>query len=162
MIEVITTTVTYHPNMGYVDTNSVTVKEFADQTSARNFVDSSYKRFVGCEEEFEGEMFPLGSIEKSPNSASADDQGSGVAKRWFIKKSPSKSAWIIDCVKDPSDDVADVTQVGKSYPTYELARTAFGKLMRKIKANWDGLCCVYTHTGESGDTLYVVREIKLP
>ena len=89
MAKLITTTTTYHPNIGYTDTDSVTVEEFPSKKEAIKAGKKAFKDFLTCEgdcdeEDFEGTTYAFGELKKSPNSAFADDTDNGIVCHWYV------------------------------------------------------------------------------
>lgn len=89
MAQLIKTTTTYHPNIGFTDTDTVTVKTYKTAKAALAAGKKDFDKFVTLdgeadEDDFEGAKYEFGELKKSPNSAFADDTDNGIACHWYV------------------------------------------------------------------------------
>lgn len=89
MAQVIKTTTTYHPNLGFTDEDKVKVKPYKTFKGALRGAKRDFEKFVTMdgeadEDDFEGTKHGFGELEKSPNSAFADDTENGIACHWYV------------------------------------------------------------------------------
>lgn len=86
MAQLIKTTTTYHPNLGFTDKDTVKVKTYKTAKAALAAGKKDFDKFVGDADEvdFEGDMYGFGELKKSPNSAFADDTDNGIACHWYV------------------------------------------------------------------------------
>lgn len=85
MAQLIKTTTTYHPNLGFTDKDTVKVKNYKTAKAALAAGKKDFDKFVGDADEadFEG-AYGFGELKKSPNSAFADDTDNGIACHWYV------------------------------------------------------------------------------
>lgn len=86
MAQLIKTTTTYHPNLGFTDKDTVKVKTYKTAKAALAAGKKDFDKFVGDDDEvdFEGDRYGFGELKKSPNSAFADDTDNGIACHWYV------------------------------------------------------------------------------
>jgi hypothetical protein len=89
MAQLIKTTTTYHPNLGFTDKDTVKVKTYKTAKAALAAGKKDFDSFITLdgeadEDDFEGTKYAFGELTKSPNSAFADDTGNGIACHWYV------------------------------------------------------------------------------
>jgi len=89
MAQLIKTTTTYHPNLGFTDKDTVKVKTYKTAKAALAAGKKDFDSFITLdgeadEDDFEGTKYAFGELKKSPNSAFADDTGNGIACHWYV------------------------------------------------------------------------------
>lgn len=89
MAQLIKTTTTYHPNLGFTDEDSVEIKDFPSVDEALKAGKEDYDKFITTDGDvdpldFDGEHYGFGELAKSPNAAFADDTDEGIACHWYV------------------------------------------------------------------------------
>jgi len=89
MAKLITTTTIYHPNLDFTDSDKVTVKEFKTKAAALSAGKKAFDKFLtqggDCDpEDFCGSYYGFDELNKSPNSAFANDEDAGVCHHWYV------------------------------------------------------------------------------
>ncbi len=89
MAQLIMTTTSYHPNLGFTDKDTVKVKTYKTAKAALAAGKKDFEKFVTMdgdadEADFEGDKYGFDDLKKSPNSAFADDTENGIACHWYV------------------------------------------------------------------------------
>ena len=89
MAQLIMTTTTYHPNLGFTDEAKAEIKDWPSVDEALAAGKKDYDKFITNDGEtdpndFDGEHYGFGGLAKSPNAAYANDQGEGIACHWYV------------------------------------------------------------------------------